>query len=860
MVDLNNLTVGYVSGIIAAAIFVVQFFVPTALPIILLGVLKEQNEAATSTAVSWSVIGRFLHSSYWPTILSSDSSATSGVPARVVTITTLKTFFTVLVGVAAIVTPLGLHQEILSSQKATRSAFHYVADKSQFGYGTPPRTDLPWSRICGGFEPANCPNSPQTITYVHNSTGDYWVADYYDSHVPQYVIDVFESGLSTMAKSISSIFDIQTRSYTRSQINDSPTSLAADNGSSYPVTAYRQIASLVLEDGYLAIEGLVVDMKNGGIGFRNHSAPPVSPFGSAWSEDLLFVEPETVCVDTNLTLDFTIPKYGTFAPQVSGLVLTDRGGFANLVKKYPTWQPGDTQNDPELYLRAYKAAWINNAWSMAFMNVTNLANQRDPDTHAFEYLDTHVGKTFPLMSPNGTGLTGMSGALGPDFLSTSTMYGYYLNGLDQGTGIYNNSTSLYNFSSSLNESTSVPPLYTNPFGVDNTNFSSAGLLCQGAGGQDNANITNFGAGCGLVYGAPRRKDGRESIVFEPGSDWTIPLYSCISTTKALIKTVSFRFNRSDDLSGLTVTDVSAKVYPNESSKPLWGVEKTDQTLADVRILWGLLSGPDQGNVSVATLRKEFIYLPGYTGGGASGPSSVGYQNLPGLNFHVDAIGAVYSIGGYSSSGGVADYSGKTNLAMYRLWQDLSRTPASAAKILNLVWTDVAANSVVGTRSLQQPQRRDVHRRDDGPSQTDPSLLVPVTLYERRVKYHMVYGIPALMTAFGTFCVFAASLAVLCLGRAGPTKMRRYLDKTSPGRLVVSLLYTKSCDADTGCPSRKATSGRRSRKEWRKTQGLRQITLAERQDGAIVVMDPQAEQEENLLQSGGKTSISSGIIK
>lgn len=451
------------------------------------------------------MVGRFLHSSHWPTILSSDSAATSGVPARVVTITTLKTFFTVLVGVAAIVTPLGLHQEILSSRKATPSAFHYVADKSQFGYGTPPRTGLPWSRICGSWEPVNCPNSPQTITYVHNSTGDYWVADYYDSHVPQYVINVFESGLSTMAKTISSIFDIQTRSYTRAQINDSPNSLAADNGSAYPVTAYRQIASLVLEDDFIAIEGLVVDMKTGGIGFRNHSAPPVSPFGSEWSEDLLFVEPETVCVDTNLTLDFTvscssptgtlcyaaqaiswdfcpfspltfvqIPRYGSFAPQVSELVLTDRGGFANLIKKYPTWQPGDTQKDPELYLRAYKAAWINNAWSMAFMNVTNLANQSDPNSHAFEYLDSYVGKTFPLMSPNGTGLSGMSGSLGPDFLSTSSMYGYYLNDLDQGTGIYNNGTSLYNFSSSFNESTSVPPLYTNPFGIDSTNFSSAG--------------------------------------------------------------------------------------------------------------------------------------------------------------------------------------------------------------------------------------------------------------------------------------------------------------------------------------------------------------------------------------------------
>jgi hypothetical protein len=395
----------------------------------------------------------------------------------VVTVGRLKTFLTILIGVAAIVTPLGLHQDILSSRTSTPAAFHYVADKSDFGYGTPPRINLPWSRICG-VVPVNCPNTNQTITYTTNATGEYFSATSYDSHIPQYVIDVFESGLATMNKSVSSIFDIQSRSYTWSQINKNPGALSPDNGASYPVTAYRQISTLVLEDDYLAIEGLVVDMKNGGIGFRNHSAPPVVPFGSEWSEELLFVEPETVCVDTNLTLDFTIPEnVGSFLP-ISNLVLTDRGGFANLTLKYPEWDRGDTQKFPELFLRAYKAAWINNAWTMFFMNVTNSANQSDPKSHAFEYLNSHVGKTFPLMGPgtNPVEQSPISSFLGPDTLMTSVLYGYYLSGLDQGTGTYNNASSLLNFSSIFNDTNlpSYPPLYTNPFGVTDSNFSSAG--------------------------------------------------------------------------------------------------------------------------------------------------------------------------------------------------------------------------------------------------------------------------------------------------------------------------------------------------------------------------------------------------
>ena len=46
-----SLTVGYVSGIIAAAVFILQFLVPNALIIILASALGNEH-----TAVTWSVV------------------------------------------------------------------------------------------------------------------------------------------------------------------------------------------------------------------------------------------------------------------------------------------------------------------------------------------------------------------------------------------------------------------------------------------------------------------------------------------------------------------------------------------------------------------------------------------------------------------------------------------------------------------------------------------------------------------------------------------------------------------------------------------------------------------------------------
>lgn len=420
-----------------------------------------------------SVVGHALQSSWWPSILSTDSAATRGVPWKIVIITWSTTIIALIVSVASIVTPLGLYQTVIANDNPTPSEFHYIADKGVFHYGTPPRDNLQFSRLCGWSDPKPCPNSFTNITFFGNETGDYYDVHNYDSSIPQYVMDVFQSGLKTMNKSVSSIFDIQPRYYSWSEINDYKTAMQPDNGSTHPVSSFRQLGSLLMENDYVLIEGLVVDMKKGGIGFRNHSAPPVRPYGSTWSEELLFIEPESHCVDLNLTLDFMLPKYTSQGWQIHDLVLTDRGGFVNLNKTYPKWDfNSDRQKFPQLEARAYKAAWLNNAYTMVFMNVTNVRNQSDPNSEPFSYLKSEMGKRFPLMYNDSTGSSPMTDTV-PSRITTSSMFGYYLNGLDMEIESYNTS-SLRDPGNGTITPPGKPPLYPNPFGIDLSLWSSIG--------------------------------------------------------------------------------------------------------------------------------------------------------------------------------------------------------------------------------------------------------------------------------------------------------------------------------------------------------------------------------------------------
>ncbi|KAI9862930.1 MAG: hypothetical protein M1813_004103 [Trichoglossum hirsutum] len=144
-------------------------------------------------------------------------------------------------------------------------------------------------------------------------------------------------------------------------------------------------------------EGLTVDAKVGGIGFRNYTLPTGLSHGATWAEDLLFIGPETSCVNTNLTLDF---KFNTNASQnldgrLSESWLTDRGGFVGLNQTYPFYDHANAHTYPGLQARAYKAACLNNAWTMAYLNVTNpaISSYRN---RSVSYLNSVHGKQFEL--------------------------------------------------------------------------------------------------------------------------------------------------------------------------------------------------------------------------------------------------------------------------------------------------------------------------------------------------------------------------------------------------------------------------------------------------------------------------------
>ena len=87
----------------------------------------------------------------------------------------------------------------------------------------------------------------------------------------------------------------------------------------------------------------------------------------------------------------------------------------------------------------------------------------------------------------------------------------------------------------------------------------------------------------MVYGAARRKDGSASVLFDPGTEWTVPLYSCASASKALIKTVQFRYNGTEGLRSLDILDIKPKSYANvdESMHSRLSISYTSLNCADL---------------------------------------------------------------------------------------------------------------------------------------------------------------------------------------------------------------------------------------------------------------------------------------
>jgi hypothetical protein len=212
-----------------------------------------------------------------------------------------------LVAIAAVVTPIGLYQTLAPGEK-NQPPFKSLNDSSPYGYGTASRGNSSFSRLCYVYDPLYhafeslqpCPFTDMVSNFTDVPYGpNYTFPDGYDLNIPQVITDIYSSGTQD-STTVSNYFDIQWRQYLTAN------NTGYNNNSIYTVGSFRYMQSLLLDDTYEPIEGLVVDTVKGSIGFRSHTYPPGFHNGITWEEDLLFIEPETVCIDTNLTLDFAL--------------------------------------------------------------------------------------------------------------------------------------------------------------------------------------------------------------------------------------------------------------------------------------------------------------------------------------------------------------------------------------------------------------------------------------------------------------------------------------------------------------------------------------------------------------------------
>lgn len=346
---ISRITVVEAAAAMNAAIAVIRHTFGFALITILIYSIHNVN-----SAVTWTIITRSIHSSLWPTLLRADSVSTS-TDFFISLISTFGIISTALIVVASVVTPLGLKigPNLQSNAKVMNTS--YVPDISPIGLATSPRNNFIYRHICS---PMPCPGDGNNAN---------------TSSIAPQITDIFTS-------TPHGVFDMQFRRYYQ-----------GTDGNNYPMSLsqYSVLQSLVLRDGIFAVEGLVVDLTlNPGIGLWNHTMPPLD-HGGAWSHDMLWLLPDTSCVNTNLTLDY-VSAYEQFTSEFNQLYFTDQGGFVNLGAEPPvSLRQGQ---DIDLYAYAYRAAVLYNSNLMRSLNIT-----RDESYVGKEYTSEQLTQNLPAI-------------------------------------------------------------------------------------------------------------------------------------------------------------------------------------------------------------------------------------------------------------------------------------------------------------------------------------------------------------------------------------------------------------------------------------------------------------------------------
>lgn len=114
-------------------------------------------------------------------------------------------------------------------------------------------------------------------------------------------------------------------------------------------------------------------------------------------------------------MDFELDNDPSKAEYITGLVLTDRGGFINLNHAVPSFDRSNSQRNPDLYGRAYKAAWLSNSYSALYYNITAPFNGSG-GLGPLSSVNSFIGKTYSISnsaSAPGSGYNSLT--IDPEF-------------------------------------------------------------------------------------------------------------------------------------------------------------------------------------------------------------------------------------------------------------------------------------------------------------------------------------------------------------------------------------------------------------------------------------------------------------
>ncbi|KAG2186749.1 hypothetical protein INT44_002975 [Umbelopsis vinacea] len=314
-------------NVIITAVSIVFYI---AIPVVSIYCMKNGQSPRT-----WSVFSRLLQQSFWSTFLRTDTGASKHVKASINWTIHYAALTTIIITIAAIVTPLGLYGTTTTSSQII--SLNTLNDTGPLSTVYTKREGYLESRICSNAmsSPISCPGS----SYYTTSNGTVTL----NTTVPGNITEKFTSyngGIGPM--------DIQFRMYETGMTSE------VDGGNGYTKGIYKLDQSIITSTQLFASQNLIIDKsETPGVGILDVKIPYVEAGGS-WNQQILWLEPVTECVDLNITYDFVLQDASPTL-QLSDYTITDRGGFANY--NVNNYQPDQlTDRNVNLQAHAYQAA------------------------------------------------------------------------------------------------------------------------------------------------------------------------------------------------------------------------------------------------------------------------------------------------------------------------------------------------------------------------------------------------------------------------------------------------------------------------------------------------------------------------